>query len=324
MIGMIIAVFCAIVCEYTYRILKLGSFSMPVETWIVDDDLIYALNPEAPDSPKSFREKTPGSDKDASVRAICMGGSTTYGHGVFANEAWPSVVEKVLQSQGIHAEVINAGVPGYGTRQQVIRYQRDIVPAKPDIVILFLGWNGTGALLNPSGCVPGSVARPGASQIRRLWIAIARHSLIFQDLVDATRTVRVQVFEGGYQYNIENQMDVFVADTKTLVREILAHNQTPLLVIHASMYYSGITRDELLLVEPKIWNKLPYDPVLLKELDRRQTVLRTIAREPTYRWLILRIACVHFVGRSGWTCSSTKCILASGETMSSASALATP
>jgi lysophospholipase L1-like esterase len=278
-IGIGLAVVAGVACEYIYRLIKLGSFSLPVKTWVADPDLIYALNPKAPESPQGYRAKAPGADKDATVQIICMGGSTTYGHGVQEYEAWPWIAEGVLRTRGIHAEVINAGVPGYGTRHQLTRYRRDIAKIRPDIVVLFLGWNGVGALVEPYGFVPGSVPRPGASVFRRLWIAVAQHSLVFQHAVDATRDLRVRALEGGYRYSIDDHFDTFILDTKALVDAIRADGRIAVLVIHASLYHLGMSNDELALVEPRLWNKLPYNPIMLSELERHQAALRSIAQE---------------------------------------------
>jgi lysophospholipase L1-like esterase len=279
LIGIGLAAVAGVTCEYTYRLIKLGSFSFPVKTWIADPDLIYELNPQAPDSPQGYRAKAPGTDRDATVRIICMGGSTTYGHGVQAHEAWPWIAEGVLRARGIDAEVINAGVPGYGTHQLLIRYRRDIAAFKSDIVVLFLGWNGVGALVDPYGFVPGSVPRPGASLFRRLWIAVAQHSLMFQDAVHATRDFRVRALDGGYRYYIDRYFDTFILDTKALVDAIHANGQIPVLVIHAALYHPGMSSKELSLVEPKLYHKLPYNPIMLTELERQQTALRSIAQE---------------------------------------------
>jgi lysophospholipase L1-like esterase len=278
-IGIVITLLFAGVCEGTYRLIKLHSLSMPVEQWTPDPDLVYNLNPENPEYPGSFRQKTPGADPEAAVRIVCMGGSTTFGHGVHAEEAWPAICEGVLREGGIRAEVINAGVPGFGTRQHLVRYDRDIAQFKPHIVVLFLGWNGPGALVDRNGFVPGSVPRTDTGLLRRLWISVARHSLIFQDLVDATRSMRVNVLEGGYKYPTGRFLDTLVEDTRSLINEIVSNGQLPVLIIHPAIYYEGMSDEEIALFRPKLWNNLPYDPIILQVLGGYQSAIRSVAKE---------------------------------------------
>ncbi len=66
-------------------------------------------------------------------RILCIGDSYTFGFQVRDEESF----SEVLRSRYLPgAEVINWGVPGYGTDQQVLLFERDGVQFKPDIVLL--------------------------------------------------------------------------------------------------------------------------------------------------------------------------------------------
>ena len=80
------------------------------------------------------------SDKDYSFtrndkpRIAIMGDSFTWGYGVDNSDRFSDILERDLFDNRI--EVINAGVTGYGTDQQLLLYENEIRKYKPDIVIV--------------------------------------------------------------------------------------------------------------------------------------------------------------------------------------------
>jgi lysophospholipase L1-like esterase len=83
------------------------------------------------------REPRPG----RRIRIVCTGGSTTFCPSCDDAETWPSRLEVELQRRGIDAEVINAGVLGWYSYQERLRFERDILTLSPDVVIAHQGWN---------------------------------------------------------------------------------------------------------------------------------------------------------------------------------------
>ncbi len=71
-------------------------------------------------------------------RIVVLGGSSTYCVGVSDNETWPYFLEKDL---GAGWEVINLGVPGYSTVENLIQTALQIQELSPDIAVYFVGWN---------------------------------------------------------------------------------------------------------------------------------------------------------------------------------------
>lgn len=73
---------------------------------------------------------------------LALGGSTTdpiqYGH------SWPEELAKILEEKGIPATVINGGIGGYSTNQELIKLIRDGVEFGPDLVISYSGVNDRG------------------------------------------------------------------------------------------------------------------------------------------------------------------------------------
>lgn len=71
------------------------------------------------------------------LRILAVGDSTTFG---LPLRDYPRELERFLKQQGFNVEVINGGVEGYSTRNVLYELER-YVRLKPDIVILYIGWN---------------------------------------------------------------------------------------------------------------------------------------------------------------------------------------
>ena len=73
-------------------------------------------------------------------RILVLGDSMAFGIGVEEKEAFPKVLEEMLNDNakagGVRFEVLNAGVPGYGTAQELLQYQLCGRQLNPDLVIL--------------------------------------------------------------------------------------------------------------------------------------------------------------------------------------------
>lgn len=99
-------------------------------------------------------------EKPASkLRVVVLGDSTSWGWGVDDRRMWPRLVEGALAGasprgetivcygedvpvvQGV--EIINLAVPGYGTDQELLAFERDGVKYAPDLVLLGLVHNDT-------------------------------------------------------------------------------------------------------------------------------------------------------------------------------------
>jgi lysophospholipase L1-like esterase len=71
-------------------------------------------------------------------RIIVVGGSAAFGHGLENdNETFQAIIENLNNRY----EVINAGVAGYCSGQELTYIVTDLVDYHPDIIIVFNGWN---------------------------------------------------------------------------------------------------------------------------------------------------------------------------------------
>lgn len=96
----------------------------------------FSINSRSFRGPEFSSQKSPGT-----IRIFCLGGSTTAGNWVDDNETWPAFLEKYLRQHGQQVEVINAGVQGWYSYQDLLRFKNEIVNYEPDLIILKQGWN---------------------------------------------------------------------------------------------------------------------------------------------------------------------------------------
>lgn len=109
---------------------------------------VFSLNPEHPEiSPQGLRGQEAVIPKPAGVkRVLVLGDSLAYGLFVPAGETFPREMERLLKQKDNAFEVINAGVNGYTTFNEVRFFQSEGVRYEPDHVILAFCFND---IVNP-------------------------------------------------------------------------------------------------------------------------------------------------------------------------------
>lgn len=76
------------------------------------------------------------------IRIAIMGDSCTFGWMIPEENAYPRVLEKLLNQKGSQRyEVLNFGVPGYTSFHGQLQYERLVKAFKPDVLILAYGFN---------------------------------------------------------------------------------------------------------------------------------------------------------------------------------------
>lgn len=75
------------------------------------------------------------------VRIVAIGDSFTMGVGVEHSETFLELAERDLQRRGSKVEILNTGVPGYGTREEIDVLAKDVDALRPDLILLcfFIG-----------------------------------------------------------------------------------------------------------------------------------------------------------------------------------------
>jgi hypothetical protein len=81
-------------------------------------------------------------------RVILLGGSTAFGTGLDDDA---QTIAAHLESLLDNAEVVNAGVIGFQSGQELAYYVKDLIDLRPDTVIALNGWNDFSQILHTSG-----------------------------------------------------------------------------------------------------------------------------------------------------------------------------
>lgn len=83
--------------------------------------------------------------EDGSIRILSIGDSCTWGWGVGQDEAYPTVLQRLLDERygAGRYQVLNAGVPGYTSYEGLIDLRERGLALKPAIVIAGYGFNET-------------------------------------------------------------------------------------------------------------------------------------------------------------------------------------
>jgi len=72
----------------------------------------------------------------------CLGGSSTYDEGVNdSSKTYPARLQAELRQQGWRVEVVNAGTPGWCSRETLLNYATRVMYLDPDLLILYHGIN---------------------------------------------------------------------------------------------------------------------------------------------------------------------------------------
>ena len=70
------------------------------------------------------------------LRVISLGDSNTQGYEVRQNQTYSAVLERALSRNGRQVEVINTGVSGFGTAEQLVLLENEVIRYQPDVVVV--------------------------------------------------------------------------------------------------------------------------------------------------------------------------------------------
>lgn len=112
-------------------------------------------------------------------RIIALGDSCTFGVGTLGTP-YPEILEKELNAINLKYEVLNAGVPGYTSSQAALYFQRGLINYKPDLTLVYIGWNNVWTYKNPgANTAYSSVCRKISRTLSKsLAFTLLRNSLI--------------------------------------------------------------------------------------------------------------------------------------------------
>lgn len=109
---------------------------------------VFSLNPEHPEiSAQGFRNREVAVPKPSGLkRVLVLGDSLAYGLFVPRAKTFPKLLETYFQQKDLPVEVLNTGVSGYTTYNEVRFFESEGVRYEPDLVILAFCFND---IVNP-------------------------------------------------------------------------------------------------------------------------------------------------------------------------------
>lgn len=150
-------------------------------------------------------------------RLVCLGDSTTAGYKIRADEAWPQVLQDLVDASGLGIEVFNVALGGWSTRQELIAYRRIARKYQPDQVLV-------GICLNDIPELGNNLSRPSP------WLtSLYRRSALVRRVVDATaREIRSieELFEEPDSVRVQAAYERLFDDLMTLRDEVEADGAT--------------------------------------------------------------------------------------------------
>lgn len=84
--------------------------------------------------------KVMGSYNEKYKSIICLGGSTT-DYAMFGIKSWPEFLFELFQDNNVHLNILNGGVGGYTSSQELLKLIRDGLELSPSLVISYSGIN---------------------------------------------------------------------------------------------------------------------------------------------------------------------------------------
>lgn len=239
----------------------------------------YRLSPSKAPSARAFgfqsTEPVEKAKKPGVVRLAFTGGSTTWsGNALFYRGSFPYFTEGFLQKNGVPAEVMNCGNPGWTSVESLINYELNIVDFEPDWLVIHHGVNDAPARYFPDFRSDyGHFTRPGAYEKAGLVGRVLSASDLYTWLLLVTGTVPGSVQEWLYRplpkeedrLLVKEGLVTFRRNTEHLIDIAEAHGARVLLSTESHNRRPGGGREAT--------------DVLRRAIDESNEVLREIARD---------------------------------------------
>jgi hypothetical protein len=97
-----------------------------------DVDVEFRINNQGMRADRDYAYEKP----EGVQRIVCLGDSFTAGYEVEQDETFSAVLERELNARGYRVEVLNAGVSGFSTAEQLLYLERELYRYDPDVVVL--------------------------------------------------------------------------------------------------------------------------------------------------------------------------------------------
>ena len=166
-----------------------------------------------------FRGREFKKEKEAGIfRIIALGDSCTFGVGS-QGTTYPEILEKELNNSVNKYEVINAGVPGYTSSQVFLYLQRDLLSYKPDLILVYVGWNNIWTYKNPGA---NTAYSPALRAISRSLSKSLTFSLLRDFIINRIKSsLNFAKKSAGKEYLLEDRFKEKSANFKEDIRKII-------------------------------------------------------------------------------------------------------
>jgi GDSL-like Lipase/Acylhydrolase family len=141
-LGLLLLLFCSFILLVEVGGRLTGLLIPPSNLMRFSETKGYELNPTHQEvNANGLRDREfPLQKPPDTFRILAIGDSFTYGDGVTQKETYVKQLEALLNqklgNRGLRYEVLNAGVPGYNTQQELIHFNEVGRPFDPDLILL--------------------------------------------------------------------------------------------------------------------------------------------------------------------------------------------
>lgn len=125
------------------------AYYYPKDLFIEDTQLGYSLNPlfkancnlgefqyDIYINSQGMRDNQVSCNQRSSLKVLGLGDSFTFGTGVNFQDSYLYQLEELLRDNENNYKVLNAGVPGYGTKQELEFLKKNTEYSRPDVVLV--------------------------------------------------------------------------------------------------------------------------------------------------------------------------------------------
>jgi len=139
------------------------------------------------------------------IRIAILGGSTAFGTGVTDQDSWPALLQAKLGKQ---FAVINYGVPGYSTAENIVQMALIVPEKRPHIIVFYEGWNDI-RNYHVKNNGPDYYYH-GVRQYGNLGVETYKKQSRFEDLKNVFASIRLlKKFQNFGSSNTGNNPDIF-------------------------------------------------------------------------------------------------------------------
>jgi lysophospholipase L1-like esterase len=178
-------------------------------------------------------------------RIIAVGDSCTFSDGLW-RLSYPALLASLLNGGATEGryEVLNAGIEGYDSASALDRIRREIVEYRPQLVVVYVGWNDF-MKVDPSNAAATGRHAWLARAMERSYLVRAYRKLLFFHL-------RPLFMEPGVGQGVEGAARFsgfaparYAANLTAIVAELRARDIKPVLLTLPTAVRAGMTREEI-------------------------------------------------------------------------------